>query len=114
MEAGYKVQDLPLFDRKVYMSTLVREKMVKGESWTTLVPKAVADFILGNRRRKQAARFSPNRQSLLNNDYVWFSFVPVTPSQHIRCNQHQQIDKYTKNVADYREKVVGNMQSHRY
>jgi nicotinamide-nucleotide adenylyltransferase len=45
MEAGYKVNDLPLFDRKVYMSTLVREKIVKDESWTALVPKAVADFI---------------------------------------------------------------------
>jgi len=45
MEAGYKVKRLPLFDRKVYMSTLVREKIVKDESWTTLVPKAVADFI---------------------------------------------------------------------
>jgi nicotinamide-nucleotide adenylyltransferase len=59
MEAGYKVQDLPLFDRKVYMSTLVREKMVKGESWTTLVPKAVADFILeidGVNRLRDLAR----------------------------------------------------------
>lgn len=45
MEAGYKVNDLPLFDRKIYMSTLVREKIVKDESWTTLVPKSVADFI---------------------------------------------------------------------
>ena len=44
-EANYKVKDLPLFDRKVYMSTLIREKMVKDESWTTLVPKGVADFI---------------------------------------------------------------------
>ena len=59
MEAGYKVQDLPLFDRKVYMSTLVREKMVKGESWTTLVPQAVADFILeidGVNRLRDLAR----------------------------------------------------------
>ena len=59
MEAGYKVQDLPLFDRKVYMSTLVREKMVKGESWTTLVPQAVADFIVeidGVNRLRDLAR----------------------------------------------------------
>lgn len=59
MEAGYKVQDLPLFDRKVYMSTLVRQKMVSGESWTTLVPKAVADFILeidGVNRLRDLAR----------------------------------------------------------
>lgn len=45
-EAGYKVKDIPLFDRKVYMSTIVREKMLKGDSWTKLVPKSVADFIL--------------------------------------------------------------------
>lgn len=44
-EAGYKVSELPLFDRKVYNSTLVREKMLKDESWTTLIPKAVASFI---------------------------------------------------------------------
>jgi nicotinamide-nucleotide adenylyltransferase len=46
MEAGYKVKPIPLFERKVYMSTVVREKMVKGDSWTELVPKTVADFIL--------------------------------------------------------------------
>jgi nicotinamide-nucleotide adenylyltransferase len=47
MEAGYPVRDIPLFDRKIYMSTLVREKMVKDdEDWKRLVPKSVADFIL--------------------------------------------------------------------
>jgi nicotinamide-nucleotide adenylyltransferase len=45
MEAGYKVKSIRFFQRKVYTSTLVREKMLKGESWTTLVPKSVADFI---------------------------------------------------------------------
>ena len=45
MESGYEVSDLPLFDRKIYVSTVVRDKIVKDESWTTLVPKAVADFI---------------------------------------------------------------------
>ncbi len=45
MEAGYTVKNLPLFDRKQYISTLIREKMVKGDSWTEFVPKAVADFI---------------------------------------------------------------------
>lgn len=59
MEAGYNVNDLPLFDRKVYMSTSVRQKMVNGESWITLVPKAVADFILeidGVNRLRDLAR----------------------------------------------------------
>ena len=44
-EAGYKVKSIRFFQRKVYTSTLVREKMLKGESWTKLVPKSVADFI---------------------------------------------------------------------
>lgn len=45
MEAGYKVKSIPFFQRKVYTSTHVREKMLAGESWTKLVPKSVADFI---------------------------------------------------------------------
>ena len=45
MEAGYKVNDLPLFDRKVYISTLIREIMIINKYWTTLVPIAVATFI---------------------------------------------------------------------
>ena len=45
MEAGYKVKSIRFYDRKVYNSTLVREKMVSGDSWTTLVPKSVAEFI---------------------------------------------------------------------
>jgi nicotinamide-nucleotide adenylyltransferase len=45
MEAGYPVKSIPLFDRKLYMSTIIREKMLKGDSWTELVPKSVADFI---------------------------------------------------------------------
>jgi nicotinamide-nucleotide adenylyltransferase len=46
MEAGYEVKTIPLFERKVYTSTVVREKMVKDDSWTELVPKSVAVFIL--------------------------------------------------------------------
>jgi nicotinamide-nucleotide adenylyltransferase len=45
MEGGYAVENIPLFDRQTYASTFVREKMLKDESWTMLVPKAVADFI---------------------------------------------------------------------
>jgi nicotinamide-nucleotide adenylyltransferase len=33
------------FSRKVYASTLIREKMLKGESWEKLVPRSVAEFI---------------------------------------------------------------------
>ncbi len=46
MESGYTVESIPLFERKLYMSTLIREKMLKDESWTTFVPKSVADFII--------------------------------------------------------------------
>jgi len=45
MEAGYKVKRIRLFERKDYNSTLVREKMIKDNSWTSLVPKSVAEFI---------------------------------------------------------------------
>jgi nicotinamide-nucleotide adenylyltransferase len=45
MEAGYPVENIPFFDRQIYMSTIVRQKMLEGDSWTDLVPKSVADFI---------------------------------------------------------------------
>ena len=45
MEKGYRVKNIPFFDRQHYMSTIVREKMLKDESWTELVPNFVADFI---------------------------------------------------------------------
>jgi nicotinamide-nucleotide adenylyltransferase len=45
MEAGYKVKSIRFYERKDYNSTLVRDKMLKGDSWTSLVPKSVAEFI---------------------------------------------------------------------
>jgi nicotinamide-nucleotide adenylyltransferase len=45
MESGYKVKGIPFFERQFYSSTIVREKMLQGDSWRTLVPKSVADFI---------------------------------------------------------------------
>lgn len=45
MEAGYEVKSIKLFERQLYMSTVIREKMLKDESWEKLVPKSVADFI---------------------------------------------------------------------
>ena len=45
-EAGYSVKNIPFFDRKQYMSTFIREKMLNGDdSWVKLVPKSVAEFI---------------------------------------------------------------------
>jgi nicotinamide-nucleotide adenylyltransferase len=45
MEKGYKVKNIPFFQRKIYTSTHVRERMLSGENWMKLVPKSVADFI---------------------------------------------------------------------
>jgi nicotinamide-nucleotide adenylyltransferase len=45
-EAGYKVKGIRFFERKVYSSTDIRAKMVKGEDWKNLVPKSVAAFII--------------------------------------------------------------------
>jgi len=44
-EAGYKVKPIRFFDRKVYSSTEIREKIVKGQNWEKFVPKSVASFI---------------------------------------------------------------------
>ncbi len=45
-EAGYNVLQIPYFDREVYSSTVIREKMVKDQDWAKLVPKSVREFIL--------------------------------------------------------------------
>ncbi len=45
IEAGYKVKHIKFFEREDYNSTLVREKMLRDDSWTALVPKSVAEFI---------------------------------------------------------------------
>ena len=44
-EAGYRVKSVRFFERKIFTSTLVRERMLKDQNWTTLVPKSVAEFI---------------------------------------------------------------------
>jgi nicotinamide-nucleotide adenylyltransferase len=45
MEAGCKVKAIRFHERKLYSSTEIRERMLKGESWQKLVPKSVATFI---------------------------------------------------------------------
>lgn len=45
-EAGYKVKGVRFYQRKVYTSTLIREKMLKDKSWASLVPETVAKFII--------------------------------------------------------------------
>jgi nicotinamide-nucleotide adenylyltransferase len=59
IEAGYTVENISLFDRQTYSSTFVREKMLKDENWTSLVPKSVSEFINkidGVNRLKDLAR----------------------------------------------------------
>jgi nicotinamide-nucleotide adenylyltransferase len=45
LEAGYEVKPVCFFERKLYSSTLVRDKMLKSQDWEGLVPKGVAAFI---------------------------------------------------------------------
>ena len=45
MEAGYKVKAIRFYERKLYSSTEIRERMLKDESWEKLIPKSVAVFI---------------------------------------------------------------------
>ncbi len=45
MESNYKVKGIPFFERQFYSSTIVRQKMLVGDTWETLVPKSVTHFI---------------------------------------------------------------------
>jgi len=45
VEAGFKVKPVPLHQRQVYDATEIRERMLRGKNWKTLVPKSVARFI---------------------------------------------------------------------
>jgi nicotinamide-nucleotide adenylyltransferase len=45
MEAGYKIKGIRFFERKIYSSTDIRAKMIRGEDWKNLIPKSVAAFI---------------------------------------------------------------------
>jgi nicotinamide-nucleotide adenylyltransferase len=45
IEAGYEVKSIRLFDRKVYSSTVIRQKMLIDKGWEKSVPKSVAAFI---------------------------------------------------------------------
>lgn len=45
VEAGYEVKAIKLYQRKLYSSTFIREKMANNEKWMNLVPKSTAAFI---------------------------------------------------------------------
>ncbi len=44
-EAGVEVRSSPMFRRDVLEGTELRDRMIRGESWESLVPAAVADVI---------------------------------------------------------------------
>ncbi len=44
-EAGYEVRASPLFNREIYSGTEIRRRIVVGEKWKHLVPKATAKVI---------------------------------------------------------------------
>lgn len=44
-EAGYEVRTFDLVDRDRYEATQIRERMLEGDTWQDLVPKAVVDIV---------------------------------------------------------------------
>lgn len=45
LEAGFKVKPFPLHKREVYSATEIRERILNGKDWKTLVPKSVVKII---------------------------------------------------------------------
>jgi len=64
-ERGYKVERIPFFDRTMYSATEIRKRILKGKNWESLVPKSVAELLLGiggiERIRELAMSDSPGR-----------------------------------------------------
>lgn len=46
LEAGFKVESIPLYRRKLYSATEVRRRIIEGEDWASLVPSAVHSYII--------------------------------------------------------------------
>ncbi len=44
-EAGFKTKIQPMFKRKEYWGTEIRDRMIKGGRWEELVPKAVVEVM---------------------------------------------------------------------
>ena len=63
LEAGFKVKSFPLHKREVYSATEIRERILKGKEWKTLVPKSVVNIIEeigGVQRLQDLARTDKN------------------------------------------------------
>ncbi|MFN4133613.1 MAG: nicotinamide-nucleotide adenylyltransferase [Candidatus Hadarchaeales archaeon] len=44
-EAGFETRKPPMIKRKEYWGTAIRERMIKGKNWQSLVPKAVVEVM---------------------------------------------------------------------
>ncbi len=44
-EAGYEVSHSPMYNRQEYSGTEIRRRMLAGEGWEKLVPRAVAEVV---------------------------------------------------------------------
>ncbi|RLI05870.1 nicotinamide-nucleotide adenylyltransferase [Candidatus Bathyarchaeota archaeon] len=78
-EAGFVVEGIPYLNREIYNATNVRERILNGESWETLVPQSVADFIKKirgvERIRDLAKTDNPHKpKKLKNKDYLHTDF----------------------------------------
>src|SRR3972149_9414854 len=63
LEAGFKVKSFPLHKRAVYSATEIRERILNGKDWKTLVPKSVVKIIEeigGVQRLQDLARTDKN------------------------------------------------------
>jgi len=46
VEAGFPVKSIPFNKRHLYLATEIRNRMLKNKSWTELVPKSIAKYII--------------------------------------------------------------------
>lgn len=56
---GYKIVEMPLFERDKYQGKVIRQRIANGEEWESLVPESVANFIKkigGDERIRKLAR----------------------------------------------------------
>lgn len=45
IEAGFKVEPVSFYKRKIYSATEIRRRILNGENWEELVPHSVVEFI---------------------------------------------------------------------
>jgi len=64
-ERGYRVERIQFFDRTTYSATEIRDRILNGKNWESLVPKSVAELLVSfggiERIRELAMSDSPGR-----------------------------------------------------